>query len=568
MSNWIRVVLVRILFVAALLGGFARAADGSDAEQLFQLAGRLQNQGKIADALDKWRTFLSSYPNDPSAGQAFGGLGTCLLETGEFSKAIAAFDQALKRLPSSEKGEGLHWNRAVASYRRAEQSKQESHWLMAAETLDAIAEDATAAKDHRALAAFYRAKVDQGQSKNEAAKQRFQQLLTAAPEPSVVPHALLALAGLAEAAKDWPVAGRWYRQFLREHSQHHSTDDARLGLADVLLESRQYPEAEALYGELQQRKGWTSAPYAQFRWGEAAFLRGDTRTAAERLTVFLEQNPKSAYLESACLLVGNAYFREKEYAKAAQSFERFLHEFPKSSNRPLAFVRLAQALLETGDAAGAETKAKEILEQLKEGELLRDALLLLARTAAKAHRPADALKRYQECFQLQIKLEEPEQVRCEAIAVAFAAGESDRGLKWANELVNHAPKSPCASQAQLHAARWLAEKGKFDESLARTQWVLEAKSPASQPLALYLSGFCCMKLRKFDDAVKHYGNLLEQYPQFEQAAAAWFSLGAAHESLAAKSKAIESYRKLRANYPNDPLAAKAEARLKSLEADN
>jgi TolA-binding protein len=554
-------LLVATLFLVIGPG----SASAADAQQLFEEASRLQNDGRFAPALAKWREFISSYPKDSSVGQAYGGLGVCFLETGEPAKAVEAFDQALSRLPKGEMGESLHWNRAIACYRRAEQSKKATDYQAAAKALEAFAGAPDTPKERKNLAAFYLAKVEQSEGKTDSARQRFQKLV--ATDSGIAPHALLALAGMAEEAKDWPEAIRLYRTHLHDFAKHASADEARLGLADALLKLKNYEEAEQLFGELRQRAQFANAPYALYRWGEAAYLRGEYRTAVERLTQFLEEQPKSPYRPAALLAAGEARMQLKDYAAAAKTFGQFVTQFANHPERPRLQLRLGQALYQAGNAAEAEKTVQELAKSLDDELLRGEALVLYARCAAKLNHAAEAVRRYEACFAARVKSDEPEQVRSEAVAQAFAAGDSERGLHWADTLVKEAPASASASEAQLHAARWLAEQSQLAESLQRSRWVLDAKISGSQALALYLSGFCELRLRKFEDAVKHFEDLLDHHPHFEQAPAACYSLGIAQEALGAKSKAVDAYRKMEKDYPDDPLTRKARERVKALQTD-
>src|SRR5262249_20568967 len=184
-------------------------------------------------------------------------------------------------------------------------------------------------------------------------------------------------------------------------------------------------------------------------------------------------------------------------AGAAKSFAQLNKEFPNRPERPRVQLRLSQALFQAGEVAEAEASVQDLPRVLDDGALRAEALVLYARCAAKQKHAAEAVKRFEACFQAKIELDEPDVVRSEAVAQAFVAGDSERGLAWTNVLAEQAPKSPCASQAQLHAARWLAEKGKLEEGLARAKWVIDAKSAPAQPMALYLAGFCSIRLRKF-----------------------------------------------------------------------
>jgi TolA-binding protein len=537
------------------------------AAKLFQEAGRLQNAGKFAEAASKWQGFLRDFPGDPALGLAYQGLGACLLETGEWQAAIDALNLALKNLPKGESQATIRWNLAVGLYRRSEQTKTDDHRKQVEVALKYILDDKQTPKERRALAAFYLARTELAQGNKKPAKHRFEQLLKATTDKELVAPVLLALAGLAEDAKDWPAAKDYYRNFLRDFPAHASCDDARLGLADVLLRQEQYKDAEELFGQLAGRKELPAADYVHFRWAEIAELRGDPKPAAERWTAFLDKYPKSSLRERALRHTGQVQFQLKAYPLATSAFSTWLKENPGNEERAPIQVQLGLALMQMEKRAEAEVQFKAALERLGAGDARSQALLGLARCAVKLNRPADAVKSYAELLAGKSVIPDPELTTLEAVAAAFGAGDSKQALKWTDRMVESFAMSPWTSHAQLHATRFLTEHEQFDAALERGRWVLQAKVAEVQPGALYLAGFCAAKLRKFSDAITYYQTLRDDYPKSEQAPVAAYSMGVVFESQGALSKAITAYQAYLKRYADHALASEARKRIQLLQGN-
>jgi TolA-binding protein len=537
------------------------------AAKLFQEASRLQNTGKFADAAGKWQAFLRDYPSDPALGLVYQGLGACLLEMGDWQAAIDALNLALKNLPAGESPTSIRWNLAVGMFRRAEQTQTEDHRKQVEVALKHILDDPQTSKDRRALAAFYLARTELALEKKTAAKQRFEQLLKATTDKELVPPVLLALAGLAEEAKDWPKARDYYRDFLGKFPSHTSSDEARLGLADVLLRQEQYKESEELFGQLTDRQGLAAEDYIHFRWAEIAELKADPKTAAKRWIDFLDKYPKSPLRERALRRTGQLQFRLKEYSEAAKAFTNWLNENPTSEERAPIQVQLGLALMQLDKTAEAEGQFKAALERLPEGDNRAQALLGMARCVVKLKRPSDAVKTYAELLGTKGSIADPETTNLEAVSAAFAAGDAKQGLIWTDRMVESYAKSPLTSHAQLQATRYLTEHDQFEAALERSRWVLQAKVAEVQPGALYLAGFCAAKLRKFSDAITYYQTLRDDYPKAEQAPVAAYSLGVVFESQGALSKALAAYQVFLKRYADHALASEAKKRVQLLQGN-
>jgi len=255
----------------------------------------------------------------------------------------------------------------------------------------------------------------------------------------------------------------------------------------------------------------------------------------------------------------------KHFSEAAAAFSAWLEENPVNEARATTQVQLGLALMQVDKLADAEHQFKSALERLPEGEVRSQALLGMARCAVKLNRPADAVKSYDELLHAKTAPLDVQTTTLEAVAAAFAAGDSQRGLEWTDRLVEGFAKSPWTSQAQLHAARYLTENGQFDAAWQRSRWVFQAKVAEAQPPALYLAGFCAMKLRKFADAVTYYQTLRDEHPQAEQAPVAAYSLGVAFESQGATAKALAAYQAFLNRYAKHTLASEARKRVQVLQ---
>jgi outer membrane protein assembly factor BamD len=77
--------------------------------------------------------------------------------------------------------------------------------------------------------------------------------------------------------------------------------------------------------------------------GERELLRGRYEAAREPLSKLVERHPDSDLVPAARLLVGEAYYREREYEKAIRALEGFLVLYPSHAIADLAQYRLARS---------------------------------------------------------------------------------------------------------------------------------------------------------------------------------------------------------------------------------
>jgi len=99
----------------------------------------------------------------------------------------------------------------------------------------------------------------------------------------------------------------------------------------------------------------TMDPELLFNDGAEAFKAGDFDQAARFFSVVCERFPDSSFGPPALFNLGLARLRHGRPADAATAFRRFLEKFPGEGDIEQVRLRLAEALLESGDWAAAES---------------------------------------------------------------------------------------------------------------------------------------------------------------------------------------------------------------------
>jgi TolA-binding protein len=559
-SSWIVVAIASLCFLAS--SPTTRAQDAKAAVALYRDASQLQNAGKFGEALKKWQQFVKDHGDDPAIGQAYQGLGTCSLETGAFEQAIDAFHLALKKLPEGESSNNLRWNLALAWQRRAEQSKNADHRQQLAAALQRVLADKNTPKERRALAGFYLARAELTLGKADQARKRFQELVDQSAEPAVVPAARLALANLAEDNRNWPDAAQRFADFLKHHPDHASVGEARLGLAEAYFRQSQWKEAEKVFAEIKE--AGPGADYAHFRWAELARLRGDLAESAKRWRQFLDQRPASAYRARGLWLAGDTFDQLKDYPRAIETWELLLNEYPKEADRDLS-VRLGWALLRDGKCDRGEIHFRAALVQRLPADQRAMALWGLARCATDLKKPDEAFRRYGEFVKNDEYGPSGDQALYQAVLAALTIGDSKTGATWAVRMVERFPKSVWTGNAQLQAARFLADHEDYAQAWQRSRSVLEFSAAELQAPALYLSGYCALKSRKFKEAIPYFEKLRDDHPRSDQAPVAMYSLGVAWESMGAGTLALSAYEDFLKLHPKHRLAGQAAKRVRILQ---
>lgn len=200
--------------------------------------------------------------------------------------------------------------------------------------------------------------------------------------------------------------------------------------------------------------------------GERELLRGRYEASREDLRKIIERFPDSDLVPKARFLLGETYYRDKEYDRAVREFEAFMSFFPGHAIADLVQYRLSRSYFDNmptverdqGVTAKAITEFQKLIKQYPGSRYAPDAI-----------------------------------VKIEACRLRLA-------------------------QKELWVADYYVGKGNWQAAIQRYDVVLKEYSrTAAVPQALFQKADALLRLQRTDEADSAFRRLVEQYPDSEWA---------------------------------------------------
>ncbi len=378
-------------------------------------------EGDFAGAVNALTMFLAQYPDDGRAAWAYFLRGDAQLGQGQWSAAIADFQQYMVRRPGVidsyvyERIGDAHFAQgliaeAVTAYEQAIQAGRELVPLLAlrervaqiylntGQPASALAQyDAILAvarnPGYRAEMSFLAAQVLQTSGDDAAAFERYRQLMTAYPETS---YAYQAQRILLEAAQDVDAELRARISYAAEDYQgaiaafHEYTSELPL---DAIS-----PDTHLMLGRAYRAIGSSNAAWTAFQTiidlyptsaefgtalleqGRTRFLSGDIPGAIERYLFLADTYPQLAEAPDALWRVGYLHGTLGQDAELVSTFERLGRAYPGNEWAMDGLLRAAMVALRLNDMATAE-RVLAALGATGSGEDAAAAYLWLGRLA-------------------------------------------------------------------------------------------------------------------------------------------------------------------------------------------
>jgi TolA-binding protein len=282
--------------------------------------------------------------------------------------------------------------------------------------------------------------------------------------------------------------------------------EAQFLLGTSYNELRQFqPAAASLEAALTADKNFRQADEVLLALAYAYRQQGDIDKARDRLTALVQSYPQSAVLDRAYFRLAELAYDARQYAAAAENYQKVLDRWPQSPIVPHARFGLGWTRFQQGDYAAAESALSALLGQVGDSGLGPRAQFL--RGLARKE-----LKKFAE-----------------------AAADLEAFLKAE-------PQAAERSDARYVLGLCQVGQKKLDDAVATFRQVLrDDPQYAGADKVLYEIGWALKELQRADEAQAAFSQLAQAHPNSPLAAESLLNVGEFHYTAKDYRKAAEQY---------------------------
>jgi len=311
-----------------------------------------EKQANFAEALDWYRAYLASFPDEAETPGIHYQLADLLLENEHFDEAASEYERTAYDYPAHERAAGAGYA-AIFAHRESQRVAPEVE-------VEAV--------KRRAVASTLRF-VDVFPEHEHAAVV----LGTAVDDLYDMQELALALETGRRLIESYPAADPAVRR------------GAWAAVANASFDLEQFVDAESAYTQVLEMTGEDdesrqavadSLAAAVYKQGEQASAAGEHRAAADHFLRIADVAPGSEIRPAAEYDAGAALMRLEDWTAAAEVLDRFRERFPEHELQRDATKQMAFIYREQGDLASAAGEYERVADDAGEPELRREALLL------------------------------------------------------------------------------------------------------------------------------------------------------------------------------------------------
>jgi TolA-binding protein len=529
---------------AARAGGpLATAAARQDADEQYRYFSALCDNKHFELAIREGRGFLAAFPNHPKAETARYRLAGALFESGNWSEAAPEYE----RLSASRAFEFL----PEVHFRLGQCRQRAEDFVRAAQSFEAARESG---KDYlRRPATYFLAECHFARADWPRAEALYAELCAAentAPDAEYRREAALAWAWCALRQSHWDAAAERAEAYLSEQRSGATRGEAAFLAGEAHLSAGRPERALVSYALVEEGPQLESALRGT---GFALASLGRQAEAARAFEQLLERFPEGRHAAEAALQRGVAWLQAGESARAAAALED-----PRAGTGDEASLWLARAQLAAGNPPAALAAAERGLSAGPEGERAQRLRALRGDALKAMGRSDEALASYTAAGS--------EYALHAASVAALNAGQHGPAIEAARALLERFPSSTRRNAVRLILGEALLAAGEHAqaarelESLASVEQEFPERARCLERLgwALYLGG----EPRR---AAQAFAQVVERFPNSEEAPEAQYMRGAALERDGDGAGARAAYESYLDGQPNGPRAGPAALALLRLE---
>ncbi|MCY0976509.1 tetratricopeptide repeat protein [Chryseobacterium wangxinyae] len=257
--------------------------------------------------------------------------------------------------------------------------------------------------------------------------------------------------------------------------------------------------------------------------------------AEEGLTAFMKEYPNSAYFAQANLPLADYYLAKKDFAKALKTLKKVnQYQLTKEENTQY-ILKLGYAKFMMGDSKGAIDALEEAHKTADESQ--KGDIAYMLGHLYYSNKQNDQAFQYFDSIKDQPKFSKL--VRPYYVQMYYNDKDYDKAISEGNALLNEDISASYKAEVHKIIGESYFMKNDYESAYPHLKDYLSVQQNPSEN-DLYEMGFVAAQLKKYDEAVSYYNQLINSNSALAQNA--YYQLGNAYLAVDKKQEALSAFR--------------------------
>ncbi len=316
---------------------------------------------------------------------------------------------------------------------------------------------------------------------------------------------------------------RGFADFIKAYSQHPKSADAQFWMAEALYRLGDYPAALAGYEKTLASGNAERKEQAMYGIGWSYFKEQNFEKAVESFERLIAAYPNGPMTLDARLRIGDAYFELKDYTRAEGTYRVVMRLYPMAPGVDYAYYQLGQALFRQNALAEAYKQFELLIKTFPNSDLADDAQYALGWMDFQSKEFPDAIDEFQKLIKNYPHSELVPRAYYSTGDAYYNLKKYPEAIGAYREVVSRFPNSSSVADALNGIQYCLAAEGKGKEAVKVTEEYLKShpNSAIGEELELR-KGELSYGQGDYKGAERQYRQFLSQYPGSKNVATALY----------------------------------------------
>ena len=532
----------------------------------------------FAEAQKRYEKFIIDHSKNTLAAEVTYNLAWSLFNQKNYPKAIEIFDKLTNR--SDDLGH-------AALYRRGTAERLAGQNAIALKTFDEVVKR-NPQGEWSDNALFDAGSIFFEETNASKAKAYFERLVSEFPKSDVLPDACQMLGDCLLIEGNYKEAQMWFKkalavpaasfevkvdagfqsafcafklkyfkdaaakfaEFISQYPRHPKTNEAKYYQGESEYRLGNYNASARLYQESAESSGSAKKEESLYGIAWAFYKQRKFPQAIESFERLLVDYPKGKFAFDARLRLGDANFFQKDYKKAVGIYRAIIRMYSDSASIDYAYYQMGQSYFNDGDNTEAFKAFNGLIKTLPHSSLADDAQFALGWVNFQRKDYSEAIKEFNKLIKTY--------PNSELVPRAYySLGDSYYNIKQYvaaeksyREVLRQFPKSPYVADATTGIQYCLTALGKDSEAVDVLDEFIKDNPNSTVGEELQLKkGDLLFNQKKYSDATAVYRGFVEKYPNSKLLANAQYALAKCYRMQGSPDEAALAFERA-ASVPN------------------
>ncbi len=557
--------LTQAIEILAPLSAQDVASQESDDEKLIVEEARFQ-QAFCESRLGRYEKSAGLYasiadnPKSPRAAQSLVNAGRNYINAQQIDKATVVLEKSLTT-DSKYAADAAHWL-AEEIYLKSEPAQAQKAYDLATSWISKLTSD-PATEGSTILVSL---KMDQANAIYAMPERRkdsvalYQEIVDKHSDHSLAPQSLYNAAFASLELGDYKKAIEQATAFETAYASSDYLPDTLEIKADALMLDEQPERAAKVFDQLASKfSDNEKAPLWKLGAARSLYIQKQYQPTIDKLQPVVGTLTDPEVKAEALHWIGSSHFQLKDYANAAASLSNGSQLNDKWRRADETLLTLCQAQMANKQVEAGKQTASTMITKFPKSPLLSDLYYHLGRQAYDAEQFEEAIKNFEQIIKNYADSRFAPYALYDAAWSKMELKKFDESEKLFATLMSKFPKHELAHKSKVGRGASLRKTGNTEASIAELKEFIATGNASGQAKsnALFEIGLNQVELKKWDDAIGTFNQLITEFPDSPKLDRFYYELAWAHNSKSEKDKGLEYFTKLATEKPDSLLAGES-----------